>query len=76
MVLSGLFEARKIGAAGGPRVGVTVLATALAFAVGYASIAWLLRYLSRHSTIVFVVYRVLLGGGLLALLSAGVITAT
>jgi undecaprenyl-diphosphatase len=76
VVLSGLFEARKIGDAGGPPLGMTALATALAFAVGYASIAWLLRYLTRHSTIVFVVYRVLLGAVLLALLAAGTISAT
>ena len=76
VVLSGLFEARKIGEPGGPGLNATVLATVLAFAVGYASIAWLLRYLAQHSTIVFVAYRVLLGGVLLALLSAGVISAT
>jgi undecaprenyl-diphosphatase len=76
VVLSGLFEARKIGEAGGPSKTATVLATMLAFVVGYASIAWLLRYLSRHSTIVFVAYRVLMGGLLLALLAAGTISAT
>jgi undecaprenyl-diphosphatase len=76
VVLSGLFEARKIGDPGGPPIGVTGLATVLAFVVGYASIAWLLRFLTKHSTAVFVGYRVLLGGTLLALLATGVITAT
>ena len=38
-----------------------ILATIAAFVVGYASIAFLLRFLASHSTIVFVVYRVALG---------------
>ena len=40
---------------------------------GYASIALLLRYLERHSTVVFVVYRVVLGALVLVLVSAGTI---
>ena len=36
--------------------------------VGYACIAWLLRYLQRATTIVFTVYRVLLGVIVLVLL--------
>ena len=39
----------------------TLLATIAAFIVGYASIAWLLRWLTSHSMVVFVVYRVVLG---------------
>jgi undecaprenyl-diphosphatase len=76
VVLSGLFEARKIGDPGGPPLGVTGLATVLAFFVGYASIAWLLRYLTRHSTAVFVGYRVLMGILLFSLLATHTITAT
>ena len=33
----------------------------MAFAVGYWSIAFLLRYLGNHSTVLFVAYRVALG---------------
>ena len=33
----------------------------LAFVVGYVSIAFLLRYLATHSTLVFVIYRVRAG---------------
>jgi undecaprenyl-diphosphatase len=76
VVLSGLFEARKVGEPGGPSTGLTVLATVLAFVVGYASIAWLLRYLTRHSTAVFVAYRVLMGALLFGLLAGHVISAT
>ena len=41
--------------------------------VGYASIAFLLRFLASHSTIVFVVYRVALGALVLVLVGAGAI---
>jgi undecaprenyl-diphosphatase len=50
-----------------------IVATALAFAVGYASIAFLLRFLATHSTAVFVVYRVGLGVLVLALAATGAI---
>jgi undecaprenyl-diphosphatase len=74
VVLSGLFEARKIGNPGGAAVGATVIATLLAFVVGYASIAWLLRYLVRHTLTAFVVYRVGLGALVLALTASGAIS--
>ena len=35
-----------------------IVATVVAFVVGYAAIAWLLRYLAHHSVRLFVVYRV------------------
>jgi undecaprenyl-diphosphatase len=74
VVLSGLFELRKVGEAGGPSVGATVIATLVAFFVGYASIAWLLRYLGTHSLRVFVIYRVALGTLVLILTAAGAIS--
>jgi undecaprenyl-diphosphatase len=74
VVLSGVFEARKIGGAGSAAAVPTILATVLAFVVGYASIAWLLRFLVRHSTAVFVGYRVGLGTLVLALTGAGAIS--
>jgi len=73
VVISGLFELRKIGEEGGAGVLPTILATLLAFAVGYASIAFLLRWLVQHSTAVFVAYRVALGALVLVLAGAGVI---
>jgi undecaprenyl-diphosphatase len=76
VVLSGLYEARHIGDAGGPDWGPTVLATIAAFIVGYASIAWLLRYLAHHSMLVFAVYRVVVGVLVLTLVYAGVVAAT
>jgi undecaprenyl-diphosphatase len=73
VVLSGVFELRKIGEDGGAGVAPTAIATVLAFIVGYASIAFLLRWLTRHSTAVFVAYRVGLGALVLLLAGSGVI---
>lgn len=75
VVLSGLFEMRDIGSQGGvPGLAPTVVATLLAFGSGYASIAWLLRFLTTHTMKGFVVYRVALGTLVAALLVAGVLS--
>ncbi len=55
--------------------GPTIVATVVSFAVGYAAIAWLLRYVSTHSYTPFVIYRVLLGAATLILLATGVLSA-
>lgn len=77
VVLSGLFELKSF-VDGSEKTDTSalglVLATGFAFVVGYASIAFLLRYLVRHSTIVFVVYRVALGALVLVLVAAGAIS--
>jgi undecaprenyl-diphosphatase len=75
VVLSGLFQLKDIGAGDGPGATATILATVVSFVVGYASIAWLLRYLGGHSTGVFVAYRVALGTLLIVLLATGAISA-
>jgi len=74
VVLSGLFELRKVGDGGGPGPGPTILATVLAFIVGYASIALLLRYLVRHTVTPFVIYRIGLGIIVLTLVATGAIS--
>src|ERR671916_783331 len=74
VVLSGLFELRKIGGEGDAGFVPTAIATLLAFIVGYASIAFLLRWLTSHSTAVFVAYRVALGALVIALTAAGAIS--
>ncbi|MEJ7788804.1 MAG: undecaprenyl-diphosphate phosphatase [Thermoleophilaceae bacterium] len=78
VVLSGLFEMRDFvgggDGAGDTGLAALLVATALAFVVGYASIAFLLRYLASHSTYVFVGYRVVLGVVVLSLTAAGVIS--
>jgi undecaprenyl-diphosphatase len=58
---------------GGVDWGPTIVATLIAFAVGFVVISWLLRYLARGSFTPFVVYRVVLGLALLALVGAGVL---
>ena len=74
VVLSGLFELRHIGDGDGAGAGATLIAVVMAFIVGYASIAFLLRYLATHSTVVFVIYRVVLGSLVIALTAGGVIS--
>lgn len=76
VVLSGLYELRVFTGEGeSPTAGTLELAigTVTAFVVGYLSIAFLLRYLQRHSMLVFVVYRVALGIVVLLLAGSGVI---
>lgn len=51
----------------------TAVATVVAFGVGFAVIAFLMRYIEKRSFLPFVIYRILLGGALLVLLSLGVI---
>jgi undecaprenyl-diphosphatase len=75
VVLSGLFQLKDIGSDAGPGAAATVVATLVSFAVGYGAIAWLLRYLARHPTTVFVVYRVALGVLLVVLLATNAIQA-
>jgi undecaprenyl-diphosphatase len=48
-----------------------VVGTAVSAAVGYLAISWLLRYLQRYSTAVFVVYRLVLGAVLAGAIAAG-----
>jgi undecaprenyl-diphosphatase len=77
VVASGLFELKDV-ITGDERsttpVGYVLVATVVAFIVGYAAIAWLLRYLAHHSVNIFVVYRVLLGSTVLILVATGAIS--
>jgi undecaprenyl-diphosphatase len=74
VLASGLFEARKIGdetVAWGP----TLLATVIAFSVGLAVIAWLMKWLTTRTYLPFVIYRVCLGLLVMLLLAFGVLSA-
>ena len=53
----------------------TIVATVVSFVVGYAAIAWLLRYVATRSYLPFVLYRIGLGGLTFVLLAAGVLSA-
>ena len=74
VLASGFFEALKIGDDKNVSWGPTILATLIAFAIGYAVIAWLLRYVTTHSFVPFVIYRIALGLLVFALLITGVVT--
>ncbi len=76
VVLSALFELRKIGDGAGASVGVapTIIATVLAFISGYLAIAFLLRFVRTHNFAVFVVYRVAVGATMLVLIAAGAVS--
>jgi undecaprenyl-diphosphatase len=75
VVLSGVYELKDVNKSG-PGAGLTGVALVFAFIVGLASIAWLMRWLTNHSTFVFIYYRIALGVLLIALLSTGVLSAT
>ncbi|HVT30662.1 MAG TPA: undecaprenyl-diphosphatase UppP [Lacipirellulaceae bacterium] len=70
-----LIEARQelMSSSIGP--GKLFVATLVAGIVGYATIPWLLAYLRRRTTFVFIVYRLLLAALLLYLLHIGSISA-
>ena len=75
VMVSGLYEATKIADEEVVSWGPTILATVIAFAVGYAVIAWLLRYITTHSYLPFVIYRIGLGLLILVLLVTGVLAS-
>ncbi len=50
-----------------------LLGTAVSFVVAWASIGWLLRYVSRHDFRIFGYYRIAAGLAILALIAAGVL---
>jgi len=53
----------------------TLIATAIAFVVGYIVIAWLIKFVMKRSFMPFIIYRIALGSTLLVLLATGVINS-
>ena len=53
-----------------------LIATIVSGVVGYASIWFLLRFLRTHSTAIFIIYRLIVGGLILGALALGYISAT
>lgn len=49
--------------------------TAVSFVVAYASIAWLLKFVAKHSFNAFVIYRIVIGVLLFGLLGTGVLNS-
>ncbi|MHB9864277.1 undecaprenyl-diphosphate phosphatase [Streptomyces sp. YIM S03343] len=71
---AGIYELKDALGAG---VGAAPLAvgTIVSFVVAYASIAWLLKFVAKHSFNAFVIYRIIIGALLLGLLGTGVLNA-
>ncbi len=70
-----LYKERDALLATGSDAAALVVATIASAVVGYLSIAFLLRYLKRHTTWVFIAYRLLLGGLILWWLYNGTLAA-
>ena len=69
---SGLYKLTDIGDAA-TAWAPTLVATLVAFFVGFAVIAWLMRFISTRSYMPFVAYRLVLGALLIALVAFGVL---
>ncbi|MET8678960.1 undecaprenyl-diphosphate phosphatase [Streptomyces sp. NPDC004647] len=74
VLASGAYELKDAGSAGHISWGPTIFATIIAFVVGYAVIAWFMKYISTKSFMPFVIYRILLGILLFVLIGAGVLS--
>jgi undecaprenyl-diphosphatase len=74
---SGLYELKQaLSEKHGPNVftmSETLVATIVAFVIGYLVIAWLIKFVTTKSFMPFIVYRIALGALVLALLATGVI---
>ncbi len=73
---SGLYELKDALSSSSTNVftlSQTLVATVVAFVIGYAVIAWLLKFVTTKSFRPFIIYRIVLGSCLLILLAAGVI---
>lgn len=68
---AGVFEMPKVLKAHDLHASTLAIGLVAAAVAGYASIAWLLRFLRARSTVPFIVYRVVLGLVLIALLATG-----
>jgi undecaprenyl-diphosphatase len=71
---AGLYEL-KDATSGGVGATALVVGTVVSFVVAYASIAWLLKFIAKHSFNVFVVYRIVVGLMLIGLLATNTLDA-
>ena len=73
---AGIFEARTAFAElGRDALPALAVGTGVAAVVGYASIAWFLRWLGSHELIGFAIYRIVAGLALLGALAARIVSA-
>ncbi|WP_028814931.1 undecaprenyl-diphosphate phosphatase [Streptomyces flavidovirens] len=61
VLASGVFELKDASEGGHVSWGPTVFATIIAFLVGYAVIAWFMKFITTKSFMPFVIYRIVLG---------------
>ncbi|HSH18115.1 MAG TPA: undecaprenyl-diphosphate phosphatase [Candidatus Saccharimonadales bacterium] len=54
----------------------TITATLVSFVVAYVAVAWLLKFIAKHSYTIFIWYRVALGTAVLLLVATGTLSAT
>ncbi|MGW7414728.1 undecaprenyl-diphosphate phosphatase [Streptomyces sp. NPDC054863] len=73
VLASGAYELKDVGE-GHVSWGPTVFATVIAFGVGYAVIAWFMRFISSRSFMPFVYYRIALGVLLFVLVGTDVLS--
>lgn len=78
LVAAGAYEAASEASKISAGVGwmPTIIGIVISFIVGYASIAWLLKFVAKNSFTAFVVYRVLAAMILIGLLAFKIISAT
>ena len=76
LLAAGVFELKDALGSGGVGLGPTLVGTVVSFVVAYATIAWLLRFVSGNSIAKFVPYRVGLGLLLIVALLTGLLTPT
>lgn len=74
VLASGAFELKDAAEEGHVAWGPTMFATVIAFVVGYAVIAWFMKFISHKSFMPFVYYRIALGIVIIALVTAGVLS--
>ncbi|MFG2599064.1 undecaprenyl-diphosphate phosphatase [Streptomyces sp. NPDC048462] len=73
VLASGVFELKDAGE-GHVAWGPTIFATFIAFGVGYVVIAWFMKFITTKSFMPFVIYRIILGILLFALVGAGALS--
>ncbi|GAA3051296.1 undecaprenyl-diphosphate phosphatase [Streptomyces roseofulvus] len=74
VLASGVFELKDATEGGHVSWGPTIFATIVAFGVGYAVIAWFMKFITTKSFMPFVIYRIALGILLFVLVGAGVLS--
>ncbi|MGV9942951.1 undecaprenyl-diphosphate phosphatase [Streptomyces sp. NPDC003401] len=74
VLASGVFELKDAVEGGHVAWGPTGFATVIAFASGYAVIAWFMKFISTKSFMPFVYYRVVLGIVIIVLVTMGVLS--